>query len=940
MGEDFDSIRIRLEADLTSLKRLGDDVDRAFGPATSSVQKSAKGWDAAITGAVAGMAAAISQKLLQAIYQIPAALVTSTAEFEAQATKIETLVGLSREEVEGLTQSLLDMAPAVGVGPVELAEALFVVTSAGQSGADALKIVEEAAKASAIGLGDTADIARAVTSVLNAYGTENISAARATEILTATVREGNLEASELAPALGKIIPVASQLGVGFDEVGANIATFTRLGINSREAVTGLQGVLTAMLAPTEQAAKAMAEMGLSGESLRKSLSEQGLQATLAMLIERFRGNEEALFKVIGRVEGFVNVLGTAGSQGAAYAEVLRSVQEESQGIVDQGFERTTETLAFQWNALKANAESAAIAFGTLVLPAIKFLVKELDRLTTDLDNFRKGLLEQSQVVRTNARPALEELRRAFVDIALALQGSQSATEEISTLDVVLVKLTNVAAGASASVRSIALALKGDFAGSMFEAHRANEFFTKALLVTRADLEQTQASVERAAGVRGGEGFRAFRQEIIDGNPAVIQLGLNLSDLGASAQSSKEPVKAMAQSTKAAKDAAQAWAPILDELVAATIRYAAAAEPLPEDLLQFADATAGAALRVAEFHASFDDLVEGINGELVPALGVLEDDLDSTLSGMKPLEIDTSAAQQALLEMHERIAGRGPGSLTHAFAVDLLDAVGLSGRGILDTFGLGGLADTAIGQFIETVLSELITAFAVDLVGSILGESGFAGALTKMFGGTGTDGGMFGQLLGDSGPALGAIAAFMVAAEVIWTESWEDMINHVEQGIKGLFDLESWVGGGGPGHESPQPGDPNDPTSIVNQAVNNLIADFLELGIPNPSAGGLMNYLENLLDPNIWQAFVDSFGSLQDLLDWLASRLPSLGSFSMIMAPALPGALPGGLSSSLGGFAPASPSAPASMTFHTPLVRVDGVNLGDAVIHIIGAARAR
>ena len=116
--------------------------------------------------------------------------------------KIENLVGVTGEGLQTLKDGVKDLSEEVGVSQAKLSDALFVVTSAGLDVAEAMEVLAEASKASAVGLGDTTEIARASTAVLNAYGKENISAAEATNVLFNTVKEGNLSAESLAPTLG------------------------------------------------------------------------------------------------------------------------------------------------------------------------------------------------------------------------------------------------------------------------------------------------------------------------------------------------------------------------------------------------------------------------------------------------------------------------------------------------------------------------------------------------------------------------------------------------------------------------------------------------------------------------------------------------------------------------------------------------------------------
>ncbi len=68
------------------------------------------------------------------------------AGFEASLARIGGLVGVAEAEVKAMGDALTAWAPAVGQGPGALAEALFVVTSAGARGAEALDIVEQSAR--------------------------------------------------------------------------------------------------------------------------------------------------------------------------------------------------------------------------------------------------------------------------------------------------------------------------------------------------------------------------------------------------------------------------------------------------------------------------------------------------------------------------------------------------------------------------------------------------------------------------------------------------------------------------------------------------------------------------------------------------------------------------------------------------------------------------
>jgi len=325
-----------------------------------------------------------------------AAGVKMATDLETSFSKIENLVGITGKALDDFKTSVKGVSAATGQSQQALSEALFTVASAGLRGAEATEVLERSAKASAIGLGDTQQIAQALTGVLQAYSKEGLTAAEATDTLTAIVREGNLEAESLAPTLGRIVGIGSQLGISFQELGANIATFTRLGVPAEEAVVGLRGVMTSFLKPTQDAEKALATIGLTSEDLRNKVGEEGLQSTLAFLTESFKGNDEALVSVFGNVRALSTVLGTAGAQGEAYADVLNNISN-STGIVDDGFKNVSQTSGFKFQQTLNSLRNAGIELGAALLPLV---TKIANFLTRAINGFRDLSTETKTVILT------------------------------------------------------------------------------------------------------------------------------------------------------------------------------------------------------------------------------------------------------------------------------------------------------------------------------------------------------------------------------------------------------------------------------------------------------------------------------------------------------------------------------------------------------------
>jgi len=318
---------------------------------------------------------------------IGGASVKMALDFDKSMTKIKTLVGVASDEVDAMGGAVKRLAVDTGVSANDAADALFFITSAGLRGADAMKVLEAATKASAIGLGEVKTVADAVTSAVNAYGQANLSAEKATDVLTAAVREGKLEADSLAQSMGKVLPVSSQLGVGFEEVGAALAAMSRTGTDAAMATTSLRGILSALLNPSSQAKKELKNFHLEAGELRKQLKEEGLLSVLKTLTETFGDNQEAAGKVFGNVRALTGVLDLMGNNVGTTEQIFARMSDTT-GTLNTAFTELEDELSFKFKksleAVRTSFTELGKTLAVAILPAIQ---KLSGFLTTQINKF-------------------------------------------------------------------------------------------------------------------------------------------------------------------------------------------------------------------------------------------------------------------------------------------------------------------------------------------------------------------------------------------------------------------------------------------------------------------------------------------------------------------------------------------------------------------------
>jgi len=333
-----------------------------------------------------------------AVAAVGVASVREAAQFETTFSRIQGLVGLTADEIADLEKAARDLGPQFGKTGNEAAEALFFITSAGLRGASAVDVLEASLKGSAIGLGNVEDIANAATAAMNTYGESNLSGTEAVDTLAEAVRLGQFAPEELAGALGRVIPISSELGVSFQETAGLIAGLTRGGLSASEAVTGIRGAMQAVLKPTGESAAMLEEYGFSAEGVRDSIEQDGLLATFGRLREAFGENDEDFTRLIGSQEGLNAILALTGENTETYTEIVTEMTDGI-GILDEAMDLTADTAQFKFDTAMATAKDSLIEIGGSIL----------EDLLPHLDNFQKWMEDNG--------PSIEE---GFINIFNAI----------------------------------------------------------------------------------------------------------------------------------------------------------------------------------------------------------------------------------------------------------------------------------------------------------------------------------------------------------------------------------------------------------------------------------------------------------------------------------------------------------------------------------------
>ena len=421
------------------------------------------------------------------------ATVQLAEEYEYTMQKIVGLTGVAQSAVNSWSDDILKLGPQLGKTPQELAEALYFVSSSGIKGAEAMKVLELSAKAASAGLGETQKVADLLTSALNAYRGTGLTASYATDVLVAAVREGKAEASGFSTAMGQIIPIASQLGVSFDQVAGGMAAITLTGSSSANAAVYLKGVFNSLLTASSQGEKALNSVGTSYKQLRDILGQQGIIPLMQKLRDiQMKYGDELISDVLPNIRALTGYLSLSGKNFQYNADLMDRVSA-SAGSLNNAWSAVADTIKIRFDSAMSSAKVSMITLGKsiaeVLIPVFEKLVKKLEQLANWFTTLSEG---QKQMILTITAivAALGPLSLAISVLGYAFSGLISILTKVdmmfATLRLAVIANPYVAIGAAI------IAIAGGlihFINKTKEAATAQNAFNSALINVNGNIKK-------------------------------------------------------------------------------------------------------------------------------------------------------------------------------------------------------------------------------------------------------------------------------------------------------------------------------------------------------------------------------------------------------------------------------------------------------------------
>ncbi|WP_067145340.1 phage tail tape measure protein [Pseudotamlana agarivorans] len=299
--------------------------------------------------------------------------------FENAMKEVETISEATQKNFKGISDQVFNLSRISPDGPEKLAKAYYQIVSAGYDGAKGLKLLETATKAATAGVTDTITAADGITTVLNAFKLDAEEAENVADILFKTVQLGKTTFSELASSMSTVAPIAASANIDFNQVSAAIATLTKQGVPTAQAMTQIRAAIVGV-------------NKVLGDGWSETLT---LQEAFGVLSDEANGSQVELQKMVGTIEAVGAILGTTGKNAKGAAEDLKAVSNAT-GAASDATDRMLSSNTNQLQILQNRIKASTKGIGEVVLTMSNTIAKGLNKALEEGNKLEKSYNQQRE----------------------------------------------------------------------------------------------------------------------------------------------------------------------------------------------------------------------------------------------------------------------------------------------------------------------------------------------------------------------------------------------------------------------------------------------------------------------------------------------------------------------------------------------------------------
>ncbi len=385
------------------IKGFKSDMDKVKTEAVTKSKEVAKQMESTIKvgDTMSKLGSTMTKTLTLPIVGAGTAITKMAVDFESSFAKVSTLLDKNIVDYDKYKNDILDASSESKVAVDEFSEAVYSSISAGVDQTKAVKFTTNAMKLAKGGFTDGAKAVDVMTTAINGYSLSADDATKISDMLITTQNLGKTTVDELAASMGKVIPIASSVNFGMDELSTSYAQLTKNGIATAEAGTYLKSMLSELGKSGSETDKTLRE--LTGKGFA-DLKKEGKSTSeiLNILDEYAKKNGKSIKDMFGSVEAGSAALVLGRKEGKEYDEMLKSMKN-SAGATQEAFDKMDATPAEQLKGALNELKNAGIKLGTKLVPIV---TKIADKISDLVDWFNElSPAQQENILKMGAAVA-------------------------------------------------------------------------------------------------------------------------------------------------------------------------------------------------------------------------------------------------------------------------------------------------------------------------------------------------------------------------------------------------------------------------------------------------------------------------------------------------------------------------------------------------------
>ena len=337
-------------------------------------------------------------------------------EFRKNMLEVATISTQVTDDMTGFMNQVMSITQEIPIKAPEAAKALYSIVSAGHDGADGMKILEVSAKAAVGGLTETETAADAVTTILNAYKMSAEEAGTVSDQLFTTVRLGKTTFGELGASIAQVAPIAAAYGISIDQVLGAVASLTKQGTPTAQAMTQIRAAI----------------QGTAGELGDAAFQGRTFQEALQLINEKAGGSASKMKEMLGTDEGLAATLALTGKNAKSAASDLGELQN-SLGATEAAFEKMKDAADNQLTLLANNVQAYLRPLGEKILKEVSDIAKAFNEAFENNDI--EGTISNLESLVKNAAGAFLSYKTAILLVQVAQHSyvKSSALSRLATI---------------------------------------------------------------------------------------------------------------------------------------------------------------------------------------------------------------------------------------------------------------------------------------------------------------------------------------------------------------------------------------------------------------------------------------------------------------------------------------------------------------------------